>query len=292
MYQPPSSPKETGDPHLLRKSRAYKHAFEAYMRTGEPIAMQEVKARAESETPSTTRYIWRTQGDGKVRASHRANDGKIFARDDPPPTGHPGEDYGCRCWAEAYEPDVQEFARQTLVSAVNDAKPQWDTVRFLFHFRFGGGAAVTLRETGNLQGIIDYYSKTLGAHEDVNGQIADAAREAEPGRFEYRFDSSYDFGPYIFGFGHGVVAGIFRGTSIQSDNALKISGSVSYVYSDTFTDPRSIRKEEIGTSDPMFITEENIGTEYWGTYFTILDEWETSYEAVVHEDRSKSRYVK
>ena len=45
------------------------------------------------------------RGDGKVRPSHAANDGRVFAWDDPPPTGHPGEDYGCR-WAEPYVPDT------------------------------------------------------------------------------------------------------------------------------------------------------------------------------------------
>ncbi len=46
------------------------------------------------------RYIWRSQDDKKVRASHAVNDDKIFEWDNPPPTGHPGDDYGCRCWAE------------------------------------------------------------------------------------------------------------------------------------------------------------------------------------------------
>lgn len=51
---------------------------------------------------SSTHYIWRAQEDDKVRSSHAANNGKIFAWDNPPETGHPGEDYGCRCWAEEY----------------------------------------------------------------------------------------------------------------------------------------------------------------------------------------------
>lgn len=53
------------------------------------------------------RYIWRTVGDERVRDSHRAHDGKIFSWDDPPSeTGHPGEDYQCRCWAEPYFEDL------------------------------------------------------------------------------------------------------------------------------------------------------------------------------------------
>lgn len=47
-------------------------------------------------------YIWHSQDDEKVRPDHAANDGKIFSWDNPPPTGHPGEDYNCRCYAEPY----------------------------------------------------------------------------------------------------------------------------------------------------------------------------------------------
>jgi SPP1 gp7 family putative phage head morphogenesis protein len=42
-------------------------------------------------------YIWQTSGDERVRATHRANDGKKFRWDDPPAkTGHPGHDVNCR----------------------------------------------------------------------------------------------------------------------------------------------------------------------------------------------------
>jgi SPP1 gp7 family putative phage head morphogenesis protein len=46
-------------------------------------------------------YIWQTSGDERVRATHRANDGKKFRWDKPPPvTGHPGNDINCRCVAK------------------------------------------------------------------------------------------------------------------------------------------------------------------------------------------------
>ncbi len=38
-------------------------------------------------------YIWRI-ADGDARDTHKANNGKTFRWDDPPETGHPGEDYG------------------------------------------------------------------------------------------------------------------------------------------------------------------------------------------------------
>lgn len=46
-------------------------------------------------------YTWSTSGDERVRPTHRANNGKKFSWDEPPEnTGHPGNDYQCRCVAE------------------------------------------------------------------------------------------------------------------------------------------------------------------------------------------------
>lgn len=45
-------------------------------------------------------YVWRTQSDNLVRWEHIVKNGRIFKWDDPPAGGHPGQDYGCRCWAE------------------------------------------------------------------------------------------------------------------------------------------------------------------------------------------------
>lgn len=53
------------------------------------------------------RYVWRTVGDERVRDSHREKEGKKFSWDDPPAdTGHPGEDYQCRCYAEPVLEDL------------------------------------------------------------------------------------------------------------------------------------------------------------------------------------------
>lgn len=41
------------------------------------------------------RYRWNTQGDARVRAAHRARNGKIFSWNKPPPDGHPGEPVEC-----------------------------------------------------------------------------------------------------------------------------------------------------------------------------------------------------
>jgi hypothetical protein len=88
----------------------YQKAFNQYLRRGTPIevsikALLAVKAEiAPVAKPSAkSYYVWATVGDDKVRASHAANDGMIFSWDDPPSTGHPSEETGCRCSAEPYD---------------------------------------------------------------------------------------------------------------------------------------------------------------------------------------------
>jgi SPP1 gp7 family putative phage head morphogenesis protein len=56
--------------------------------------------RVRQQSLGITGYIWRSSGDERTRASHAANDGKSFQWSKPPRTGHPGQDYQCRCTAE------------------------------------------------------------------------------------------------------------------------------------------------------------------------------------------------
>lgn len=58
--------------------------------------------RLRQESVGVTKYEWQTAGDQRVRATHKANNGKIFRWDKPPKkTGHPGDDINCRCQAIA-----------------------------------------------------------------------------------------------------------------------------------------------------------------------------------------------
>lgn len=290
MKHLPLHPIEETDPFVYRKSHAYRQAFENYIRYGEPIRLFEAKA-TEGNRP-TTHYIWRTQGDSKVRPSHRANDGKIFSWDDPPPTGHPGEDFGCRCFAQAYYPEVQEFAHQTLAGSESDAAKKWGNWELFVHFVTGGGSAVSLSQIGHLRGIIDYYANTLGVYERVNGQISDAARQAESGHFQYDFNDIYSFRPYLFSLGKSTVTGQFSGTVTKIGNALEISGTVTYEFRDFYTDTADIRQFVTGTSDPSKISIWTRWTEFGGTYFAIEDSWKTKFKALVNAEQNKNRYVK
>jgi len=135
-------------------SLEYRKAFGNYLRRGTPI---HPSLKAEDLGHPTTHYIWRTRGDPQVRPSHIENNGKVFAWDNPPETGHPGEDYNCRCTAEPYERGDSEYAYQTVICDIKDNPKQWNTWNFIDHFRNGGGRPVTLSETGNLAGLIFQY---------------------------------------------------------------------------------------------------------------------------------------
>jgi SPP1 gp7 family putative phage head morphogenesis protein len=272
--------------HII-ETPAYRQAFIQYLCKGTAI---EISLKAAANEQATTHYIWRTSGDNKVRATHAANNGKIFAWDNPPETGHPGEDYNCRCTAEPYVQGSTEFAYQTLVSSINDVSPKWTNVDLTRHFYIGGGQGVTLSEIGHLQGVINHYFFSLGKYSDVNAQILDAARKHLGSEFAYPFDNSYGFRDYLYVFGDGVVAGIFVGSSRYQNGMLVVNGTVQYFYDDTFTDPLSIR--ELYDDDPkpedMWWIER--GTEFGGSYFPIKDYWKTEFHAEVKLDPAQSIY--
>ncbi len=82
------------------------------LRQGEHLTEEEQRAQG------FTHYIWHTTGDDKVRPAHAANDGKIFSWDDPPSTGHPGEDYGCRCWAQPFDGIEPVYPLETIIGGL------------------------------------------------------------------------------------------------------------------------------------------------------------------------------
>lgn len=106
---------------ITTDSPIYQKAFEQYLRKGTPIeiSLKALTERTETrESHSTVLYRWRTAGDDKVRPSHAANEGRIFNWDRAPATGHPGEDYGCRCMAEPVEIDASPLELLALLSGV------------------------------------------------------------------------------------------------------------------------------------------------------------------------------
>ena len=94
------------------------------------------------------RYIWRTRDDEKVRLLHGINDNKIFYWDKKPSTGHPGEIYNCRCWAEPI--GGNQYARQLLITPINDNSDKWSDADLTKHYITKNGETVTLSQIGYL----------------------------------------------------------------------------------------------------------------------------------------------
>lgn len=266
-------------------SAEYQKAFRNYLRYGMSIERQ-MKA---AEHP-TTHYIWRTTGDDKVRATHAANNGKIFTWNNPPATGHPGEDYGCRCVAEPYKPELYESAFQILISIVDEGLRRWYYDDFVRHFYLRNGQAVTLSYIGHFKEALQAVEFEHQIYHKVNEQIVQKARRYGVGDVPYSFSNSYDFKSVSYPHGNSVIRGFFMGNATQEKSYLLISGTMNYMFDDVFTDPVRFRDKVLGnTSDPRDVSErELLITDLGGTYYPIIQPWKTEVHIVAKIDPNDS----
>jgi hypothetical protein len=270
----------------ITSTPAYRKAFNEYLRSGTPI---DLTLKASLNEHPTTHYIWRTRSDGKVRASHAANDGRIFAWDDPPPTGHPGEDYNCRCFAEPYTPEIDEFVSQAVTSIVDEGLYRWKWYDFVTHFYLGGGANIKLSHIGHLQAVIDVARTHV--FKGVERQVISAARDILEGKLYDTFSNSYPFDSVNDVHGRSTVHGYYHGRVRRVGAALYIEVDVEYNFTDIFTDPLGIRELTTGRSNPAAV--QAIGlliTDLGGTFFNIFDSWTTRLSAQIHLDANKSSH--
>lgn len=69
-----------------------------------------------------THYVWRTSLDERVRETHKSKEGERFAWAEPPDdTGHPGNDYQCRCTAE---PDIESMLEELEKEPEPEPEPE------------------------------------------------------------------------------------------------------------------------------------------------------------------------
>lgn len=281
------------DQHLYRK------AFQEYLRKGTPIEWS-----IKQERP-TTHYIWRTRDDEKVRPSHAANDGQIFAWDEPPATGNPGEDFGCRCTAEPYHPDVAEYVTITL-SGISDSSAAWGSRDFVRHYYRGHGRPVTVRETGNLRSIVDQYMNTV--RRSLQENIAERARQASNGLFADQFQNSYGMTSIVFSIGDTVIGGGFSGRAAEMAGLLTISGELEFYLRDKFVDPLDIGVEAIDLGETIYENllrpledhgrgrlglppsgQQRLGI-HTGEPYAITDAWSGRFEGLIYADPQRSSY--
>ncbi len=220
-------------------------------------------------------YVWRTRGDNKVRPSHSANEGKVFSWDAPPRTGHPGEAYNCRCWAEPYVQGRTEFFDHEFISDLNlsDGK-EWGIGDFVAHYYFGGGSVRTLVNTGHLRQIAEYYAYHHGAFRRLSDQIAEKARERGSGPFSDDFRHTYDFKPICVRLRKRDSIWPVRGDRGGARRHASPSREDLFQFFDRFADPTGH------------------GIEPGGIPYDIVDNWITSFTAQVFKDPSKSQYGK
>lgn len=223
-----------------RTTAAYAQAFDLYLRKGIRPDLTLKK--------HTGYYVWRTRNDRKVRPEHAANDGRVFSWDDPPDTGHPGEDYGCRCRAEPYVEGETEYADHRIMTPLGSANP-WSSFDSVKHFYLVGGRALSLDEIGHLKAVVEHYRDHHGAFRRVAGQVADAARDQKVGSFVYEFEKAYDFQPIAWVHGDGAVSGNFQGTVRESNGLLNVEGDCFFDFTDVFTDPTG-RASWLGVEKP------------------------------------------
>jgi hypothetical protein len=277
------------DNNIFVSGEIYRKAFNQYLRKGTPIevSLQELM-RKEAERP-TTHYIWRTRSDDKVRSSHAANNGKIFAWDNPPPTGHPGDDFGCKCVAEPYIPEVDEYLKQSVTSIVDEGLYRWRWYDFFNHFFLGNGKAIKLSNVGHLQDVIEASKEHV--FKGVERQIFKDARSIVNGILNNNFKNTYRFYSVSFIHGRSTVEGVYYGHVVKIDNALYIDAEVEYNFKDVFTDPFDYREIFGNTSDPRAINPDDfIDGEFGGQFYDITGSWTTRIIAAINIDENKSGY--
>ncbi|MGC6471407.1 MAG: phage minor head protein [Parvibaculales bacterium] len=297
-----------------RSSPAYEKAFNHYLRTGTPVARTLKQARP------TTHYIWRTRRDSRVRPSHAENDGKVFAWNNPPPTGHPGEDYGCRCIAEPYYGDIQETLSHILHD-IQTTAPRWESHDMIWHYYTGDGKAVTLPEIGHLREVATHWSYRLRILDRWSRQIIGEARKSDEGQFTKSFSRDYGFSGVEYPHGDARVMGDFSGTVYENNGLLTISGKTDYHFVDRFSDPSNTREfvawiresprhirrlietvanyfglREGELSPSIKIDPDDVDkwffllTEIGGTAYDITGSWTSDLRAVILKDSRRSRY--
>jgi hypothetical protein len=242
---------ETGlptDGRMGGHTPAFLKAVEHYGQHGRNKKLpKDVKAALEGDHP-TTHYIWRTAGDKNVRPEHAENEGKIFAWSNPPKTGHPGADYGCRCQAEPYWPksymEKQEPGNVRLIIILGlfrnilKAGGKWTNIHFVAHFYVGGGRPVTLKKIGHLDDVQDYYSKHYLKR--FHDQLIDKA-PAEDGLYTNEFSAAYDFEDVKFSHGDSTIRGKFKGKVYTRRFGERLyEGNTAFHFHDVFTDPLDI----------------------------------------------------
>lgn len=85
-------------------------------------------AQIRQQKLGVTHYTWSTSHDERVRHSHRLRDGVMFAWDNPPSDGHPGQPIRCRCVALPYLEHLLDESAPTAEQMMIKQKARIDNI--------------------------------------------------------------------------------------------------------------------------------------------------------------------
>lgn len=255
-------------------SPAYRKAFIRYLRRGD-MSFLSLK-----EEHPTSHYIWRTQGDGNTRPSHAANDGQIFSWNSPPPTGHPGEEPGCRCYAEPFYNTVatKELLLKILNELVATGK-KWENLEMSAYFYVGGGVPRTLESIGHFELIRDYYTENY--LQRFIDQIREKAASTPDGEMNYDIHNVYSFYDILYSYRNSTMSAQFSGTITTLPLGQRsISGTATFQFYDEFKDPLEFRQIWVGFLNVSGLSEgatekewEMAWAELGGSPYSISGNW-------------------
>lgn len=258
-----------------RRHPDYAEAFDAYLRRGTPVPLN-----LKSAAKPTSHYIWRSRGDRRVRQTHQDNNGRIFAWDNPPTTGHPGDAPGCRCVAEPYTPPVNESIKITM-SGVSDTGIAWNKADFvMYYMRLSGPSTIRIRDTGNLRALVkEYQRQFVDGSATLPSQIATAARKVGSGAFYEGFRHESDMTGTVFVVGHTIIFGSIRGTCKLEDTMISLSGTLNFELNDIFIDALDVWDKHEGDQDLPFSKP-----------YKMIDAWQGRFSGRISLDEAQSLY--
>lgn len=99
--------------------------LEVWRVAGSDVRLDRRTSIEQDQKAGRTFYRWRSKQDDRVRPEHAARHGRIFSWVYPPDGGHPGEDFGCRCWAEMVKDDDVVETREGDLRARPLTIPKW-----------------------------------------------------------------------------------------------------------------------------------------------------------------------
>lgn len=237
-------------------------------------------------------------------------------------TGHPGDAHGCRCVAVPYSTHQSEDFSIQLHDVADTGVP-WASRDFVWHYFFGEGATVTVRETGHLEAVVERYrQRILDDPARLPSQIATKAREMLNQSFRDTFGRPYDMTDVVFSLGNTTISGTYRGSGQAINGVLYLAGSIDFYLSDSFRDPLnigSLLKEPYATPSQSIAAFEQQLRDYLlgllrqqvlnrrmadtlrtkqdlrelpgGTPYAITDTWRGTFWGRVFVDAARSQYA-